>query len=153
MSADVLDLSGADLKGFDAIPSGSYDAIIFEVGEVETENPDGNLPVGTKGLNVQFKLDGGEYDNRRLFSRYWFPPADYDKTKRDKMLGMFARFLMAVGYSEKEVTGGKFKLDHDDLVGRECKISVNRYMYDDVWRNKVTGVRPRGKSAEESGLL
>src|ERR1700757_6181 len=88
----TLDLTTSDTSGFDPIPQGVYDCVVFEVTPIFTENPDGKLPLGTPGINVQFAVDGGQYDNRRLFNRYWIPPADYDEEKRNRSLGMLARF-------------------------------------------------------------
>lgn len=151
--ANVLDLSNADLKGFEIIPSGWKDAVAYELTDVEVENDTGKLPVGTPGINVQFKIDGGEYDGRYLWNRYWFAPKDYDPQKKRTLDGMFARFLLACGISEKEVTSGKFTLKNEDLVGRELQINVGQYTYDGEKRNKINGTRPRGANVEESGAL
>src|SRR5438132_14033113 len=120
----TLDLSGADTKGFDPVPQGTYDAIIFDVTPIVTENPDGKLPLGTPGINVQFAIDGGPYDNRRVFNRYWMPPVEYDEEKRNKSLGMLARFLGAIGYDEADIKSGNFNLDVEDMKGRQCRVSV-----------------------------
>ena len=149
----TLDLRNANLKGFDALPSGTYDATVFEVNDVETENQDGKLPVGTPGINIQFKVNGGEYDNRRVFTRYWFAPADYDPSKKSQMDGMIARFLLAVGFTEEAITSGKFKLVNDELLGRDCRVTVQKYVYDGIERNRVTAVRPAGQNAEDAGIL
>lgn len=149
----TLDLSGADTRG-SAMPSGTYDATVFEVTAVEIDKPDGKLPLGTPGINVQFKVDGGEYDNRRAFSRFYFPAenSDYDADKRKKLLGMFARFLMAIGYEESEVMGGGFELNPEDMVSRECRITVG---YDAEYEsNPVKSIKPRqAVTAGEGGLL
>jgi hypothetical protein len=156
--SEVLDLSGANLKGFDPMPSGTYPAVVYEIEPCETTNPDGNLPVGTPGYNVQFKIDGGEYDNRRAFNRYWLPAADtdYDAKKRATLLGMFSRFLLAIGYGEKEVTSGKFKFDPDDAVGRECSVVLGIRPATEEYeaQNNVRNVRPRQAStAGDDDLL
>lgn len=145
----VLDLSSADTKGFDPIPAGTYDATVYEVTPIKTENPEGRLPLGTPGINIQFKIDGGPYDNRRVFNRYWMPPTDYDAEKRNKSLGMLARFLTAIGYDETEIKSGGFQLDLADMQNRECRVSVKvDTEYDN---NKVTNVKPRQAVAEGSG--
>ena len=146
----TLDLSGADLKGFDPIPAGTYDAVVFNVEPIEAENPEGRLPVGTPGINVQFKIDGTQFDNRRVFNRYWMPGDDYDDEKRKKTLGMLARYLMAIGYPEEEVTKAGFKLDIEDMINRECKVTVK--VDREYNNNKVTNVKPREVSSQ-GGLL
>lgn len=145
----TLDLTTADTRGFDPVPQGTYDAIVADVTPIVTENPDGKLPLGTPGINVQFAIDGGPYDNRRVFNRYWMPPADYDPEKRSRSLGMLARFLIAIGYPEEQVKSPSFSLDTEDMKGRECRVSVKvDTEYDN---NKVTNVRPRQASSSDSG--
>jgi len=147
----TLDLSGADLKGFDPIPSGTYDATVVVVESIQAENPEGRLPVGTPGINVQFRIDGGQYDNRRVFNRYWMPPAEYDEEKRMKTLGMLARYLMAIGYPEEQVTGGSFNLDLEDMIDRNCKVTVK--VDREYNNNKVTNVKPRDAGSQSQGGL
>lgn len=148
----TLDLSGADLKGFDPIEAGTYDAVVFGVESIEAENPDGRLPLGTHGINVQFKVDGGKYDGRRVWNRYWMPGDGYDEEKRKKTLGMLARFLMAIGYPEEQVTGGGFSLDLEDMINRECRVTVK--VDREYNNNKVTNVKPRDAgSSTQGGLL
>ena len=148
----VLDLSGADLSGFDAMPSGQYDATVFEVTSAEVENDSGKLPVGTTGISVRFKIDGGEHDGKSVWNRYWFAPASYEK--KAQLDGILARFLIAIGYDEKEVTSGNFSIEPADMEGRKCNVSVKRYTYDGLDRNRVTGVRPIGSvTTEGAGLL
>lgn len=146
---NVLNLADADLRGFDPIDAGSYDAVVHEAKGTKTTNPDGNLPEGTDGIRVTFKVQGGEFDGRNIWNTYWFPPAEYDAEKRNKMLGMFARFLMAIGYPQKEVTSGKFKFDADDAIGRPCRITVG--IKGDF--NTIRKVEPIGVTADEAGIL
>lgn len=155
--SNVLDLSGANLKGFEPIPSGRYPAHVHDLTMVEVENPDGNLPQGTPGYNVQFRVDGGEYNNRVVFNRYWIPPADYNPEKAATMKGMFARFLMAIGYTEKEITSGKFKFDAEDAIGRECTIVVGVRPANEEKgyeaQNTVRNVLPLQTSGSDDDLL
>jgi hypothetical protein len=148
----VLDLSGADLSGFDAIPSAWYDAVVFEVNAAEVENDTGKLPVGTEGISVRFKIDGGEHDGKSVWNRYWFAPASYEK--KAQLDGILARFLLAIGYTEDEVKSGTFEINPSDMEGRQCAVNVKRYTYDGMDRNRVNGVRPRGEvTTEGAGLL
>lgn len=151
--AGPLDLSTANRGAFDAIPSGKYDAKVFKVEPVTFDKEDGKLPKGTEGYNVQFAIDGGQYDNRRVFNRYWLPSDEYDKDKRANMLGMFVDFLLAIGYSEKEVTSGKFKFDAEDAEGRECSLSVGQREWDGDTQNTVRRVKPRSQDLEDAGIL
>lgn len=144
----TLDLSTADTRG-NFMEGGWKDALVAEVEPIKTENPDGKLPMGTPGINVQFTIDGGQYDTRKVWNRYWIPPASYDKEKRDKSLGMLARFLMAIGYPEDEVKSPSFSLNFEDMKGRECR--VNTKYNEEYDNNNVTGVKPRVAVAEGAG--
>jgi hypothetical protein len=160
MSGMPLDLSGADVKGFDPIPAGVYDATVFKAEMQETKGgPEAKMPAGTPRLNVQFRLaaeEGEPFYNRRFFTSYTFPPADYDKAKAAKMQGMFVRFLTAIGYEEKKVMGGKFNLDVEDLAGRECRIVVAlKPKYggaEGEFDNEVKGVKSRNAENTSSIL-
>ena len=141
----TLDLSGADLKGFEPVPAGSYPCRVYEASKGETGGQ-GKLPAGTPKLMVTFVVTEGEYESRRFWSNYSIPPADYEKAAQLK--GMLVRFLTALGYDEKKLTSGKFNLDVDDLVGRECVVTVKvepRFGGEEgEMTNAVSGVKPAG---------
>lgn len=155
MSGSPLDLSSADTKGFDAIPSGPYQAHIEKAEPVEVKGDDGKMPKGTPGYNVTFRVDGGEYDNRPLWNRYWLPSSEQqpDEEKRNRMLGMFVRFLVAVGYAESDVTSGKWKFDPSDLEGRKCTVIAGQREYNGEMTNTVRNVKPVGENIEAAGLI
>ena len=152
-----LNLKDADLKGFDAIPAGSYDALVYEVTQGTTEGKeDAKLPAGTPFFNVQFKVDGGEYNNRRLFRKFIIAPAKLNgKPYEHKRMmdGMIAKFFIAVGFEEDEVLGGDFDPDMDDLAGRECRIVVKQREWNGTMQNDVTAFKPRTDSVAGSSLL
>lgn len=122
----TLNLTDADLSSgdFTPIPAAAYEMHVHEVAVVEVEKDTGKLPIGTPGYNIQFRVDGGKYDNRVVFKRYYIPGEGYDSEKRKKSLGIFANFLMALGYSQEEVTSGSFQTDPEDWVGKQVKVSV-----------------------------
>lgn len=143
--SNVLNLAGATPSGgFDPIPSARYQANVYEVEMIEVEKADGKLPLGTPGISVQFAIDGGEYDNRRLWRRYYFPPDSYEKaaTMRD----MLAGFFVAIGYDSEEVTSGNFVVNPEDMAGRPCEITVSQRTYDGEIYNDVKAVRPVGSA-------
>lgn len=163
---DVLNLSGADLKGFDAMESGLYPATVYEITLKETKGGEGaKLPKGTPMWNVQFRIaDGHEYENRRCFRSYTLAPAEIDgKTyeHKAKMDGMIARFLMDIGYTEAEITSGKFKPDFEDMVGRPLGVVVKKKIkYGttpemEEFDNEVVGTKPIDKvvASDSSGVL
>lgn len=151
----TLDLSGADLKGFEPVPAGSYPCKVFEASMGETSG-EGKLPAGTPKLMVTFIVTEGEFEKRRFWGNYSIPPADYEKAPQLK--GMLVRFLTALGYDEKKLVSGKFNLDVDDLVGKECVVTVKveqRYNAEPgEMTNTVSGVKPAGSATGgKSGLL
>jgi len=154
-----LNLAGADLKGFEAIPADTYDCAVQEVTMTEIKGEVGNLPKGTPGINVQFRVVGGEYDNRRVFNTYWIAPAKiggkaYDKKKM--MDGMLAKFFVAIGFDEAEVTSGDFDPDFEDLVGRECRVVVGQREWpkdSGDMQNNVKNVKAVGSGATASSLI
>lgn len=141
----TLDLSGADLKGFEPVPAGSYACSIFEASMGETSG-EGKLPKGTPKLMVTFIVTEGEYAKRRFWGNYSIPPENYENAPQLK--GMLVRFLTALGYDEKKLTSGKFNLDLEDLLGKECVVTVKveqRYNAEPgEMTNTVTGVKPAG---------
>ena len=144
----TLDLSGADLEGFKPVPAGSYNCRVFEASMGETSGQ-GKLPAGTPKLMLTFVVvEGEEHAGRRFWGNYTIPPADYEKAAQLK--GMLVRALTALGYDEKKLTSGKFNLDVDDIVGRECVVSVKveqRYGGEEgEMTNTVTGIKPAGSA-------
>lgn len=171
----VLDLSGADTSGFDALPAGSYHCEVYKVEMQETKGgPNAKLPAGTPRMNVQFRVLGktGEAEqgeesphyNRRLFNGYTFPPAKaadgskYPADKAAKMKGMIARFFVALGYTEEEVVSNEFAPDFEEMPGRACIVTIKvKQKYNGAegeLDNEVTGVKPAQSNAlATSGLL
>lgn len=152
----TLDLSGADLKGFTPVPAGSYPCRVFEASMGETGGG-GKLPQGTPKLMLTFVVTEGEYEKRRFWGNYSIPPNDYENAATLK--GMLVRALTALGYDEKKLTSGKFQLDVDDIVGRECVVTVKvepRFGGEEgEMTNTVTGIKPAGSATGSSkgGLL
>lgn len=162
----TLNLADADTSAgdFTPIPASSYEMHVHEVNAVEVEHDNGKLPMGTPGYNFQLRVDGGQYDNRVVFKRYYIPAAGtgYDEEKRRKALGMFTNLLIALGYDKETVMSGSFQSDPSDWIGKKLKVSVRvkAAVKDDEGneiypaQNEVTGVKPLvGGTLEESGAL
>jgi hypothetical protein len=150
----ALDLTGADTTGIAPMPSGKYPVSVYEASMTETKGREGaKLPAGTPMLKIQWSvLAPEEYSNRYLFSN--FPtefPADYDKGKVAKMKGNLVNFLVAVGYEEKDVMSGKYKLDLDDLHGREATavVSIGKDHLGEP-NNELRGLKPAGEAGDSS---
>ena len=149
---NLTNLKGADAKGFTAMPAGQYDAIVYEASHTEVgENSTGSLPPGTPGIKLQFKIDGGDYDNRRLFTNLWLAPDGHEK--KSVMDNIMAAALVAMGFPEDEVTSGKLKVDYEDFAGREVRLSVGTKTYNGELQNEVKAIKPRSGATAGSALL
>lgn len=165
-----LDLSDADLEGFDAIDAGRYNVELVELTWDAVKNPNGKLPVGTPILKIQAKVvDHEQYENRRLFDQFTVPPKDYDAKKAATMKGFMARFFMALGYTEEQIKSPEFNPNFEDLQGQAAVAVVGKepkktrdadgelVVVPDEWNNPIKGWKPAGSLAtageEASGLL
>ena len=153
-----LDLSGANMKGFDPVDPGTYQCVVEKVTPIQVEKDDGKLPQGTPGYNVQFNITEGPDAGQKLFNRFYLPvDPEYTEnpdnaTALKNMRGFFARFLVAIGYEEKTVTSGKFKFDREDALGRPCEIVAGQTK--DKLYNTVRSIRPiSDRNLEEAGIL
>ena len=153
----TLNLADADLSAgdFEPIPPSTYECHVHEVTAVEIEHDEGKLPQGTPGYNIQFRVDGGKFDNRVLFKRYYLPGPEYDAEKRKKSLGIFANFLIALGFDKAEVTSGAFQTDPTDWIGRQvkCVVGIRAATKDEdgnevyAAQNEVKSVKPLNAAA------
>lgn len=151
-----LDLSDAELQTFEALPAAKYNCTVFSA-EWQEASGQGKMPAGTPMLKVQFRIrDGEENSNRRFFTNYMLPGEGYDPAKAVKIKGIFVGFLDALGYDKKKVMSGKFNLDLEELVGKECVVTVSKEIDpyrteqnggETVWTNLVKGVAPAGAPA------
>jgi len=161
--SNPLNLSDADLSGFEAIDPGRYNAEVFEMSWDAVKNAGGKTPVGTPMLKIQFRLTDEGVENRRVFTQYVVPPADYDPKKKATMNGMIAQYFIALGFTEEQVKDKKFNPDFEDLKGREVVVVLGREQKKDrdgnlvegEFNNPVKGVKPAGSIASGSsgGLL
>jgi len=151
-----LNLSDADMKGFDPLEPGRYNAEVVEMtmDAVKNTSGEGKTPAGTPMVKVQFKITDEEYENRRVWVTYVVPPKDYDKSKAAKMKGMIARLFIALGVPEEEVLNKNFDPDFDDFAGAPCVVSVgkepkkdrNNNIIEGEFNNPVKGVKPAGEA-------
>jgi hypothetical protein len=162
-----LNLQDADLKGFEAVEAGRYNAEIFSItmDAVKNLSGTGKMPAGTPMVKVQFRLTDEGVENRRVFSTYVIPPNDYDATKASKLKGMLARFFIALGDPEEKVMSSSFAPDFEDYIGRPCVVIVGKEakkdqsgsVIPDEFNNPVKGVKPAGtiagSEAVSGGLL
>src|SRR5262245_57812787 len=128
MSIGPLDLSDADLGGFDPIEAGRYNAEVVEItmDAVKNTSGTGKMPAGTPMIKTQFKLLDEGVNNRRVWNQMVIPPADYDKSKAEKMKGMVARFFIALGVPEEQVRSNAFNPDFENFKGVPCVLVVGK---------------------------
>jgi hypothetical protein len=168
----LLNLTDNEQLEFDALEPGWYFAEVFEAEDRETKgSDDAKLPKGTPMIWMHFKITGrvgedagpteeSEYYNRRAFRSLIIPPETLDGKPYahfKKMNGMIIRCLMAMGYTEEELTSGDFDLDTDDLIEKQLAIRLNRKPgRDGEMQNNVIGFRSLSEVQAEgvpSGLL
>lgn len=162
----VLDLTGADESAgsFEAFPGGTYQAVI--VGSDNTTwkkvkmESQGKLAGGTPYLNVEIRLtteaaaDGTKLKNKRVFGKLFVPAeGTIPQEKLAWHRGMFKNFLKAVGYTEEQMSKKGFRIDPDELAGRELTVVVDRKKSTttDEFENNVRGYKPAGESADTAG--
>src|SRR5215831_16266508 len=178
MSPGPLNLSDADLTGFDPINPGRYNAEVFEITMDAVKNEGGKTPVGTPIMKVQFRLKNNDpitivddkgnekqmdLDNRAVWTQFVIPPKDYDKAKASKMKGMIARFFIATGDAEEVVLNKDFDPDFEDYKGRPCVVVLGKEPRKDrqgavvegEYNNPVKGIKPAGSivGTVSGGLL
>jgi len=119
----VVDFTGVS-DGMDPVPEGVYNARVFDVVLRTSVNS------GNQYLNWTFKIDGGEYDGRRLF---------YVTSLKKEALWNLKRTLKALQF-EGSLDGQVDLGDLDDFLGKQCRISVGIEEYMGEPRNRVLRV-------------
>lgn len=155
-----LNLSDADMKGFDPLEPGRYNAEVVEITMDAVKN-EGKTPIGTPIVKFQFKITDEEYENRRVWTQFVVPPKDYDKSKAAKMKGMLARTFIALGTPEEEVLSKNFDPDFDDYKGVPCVVTLSKEPKQDrsgnviegEFNNPVKQVKPAGSEVATSGSV
>jgi Protein of unknown function (DUF669) len=146
--SDVLDLSGADTSGFEALPAGAYNCTVYET-ELTEVGPNAKSPPGTPMVKVQFRVkDGEEHEGHPFWANYPLPGKDVENAA--KTLGNFVNFLVAAGEDADKVKSKGFDTNKlDSLEGREVVVRVTRGEWpkdSGEYTNNVRGVKPAGSS-------
>ena len=160
MNAGPLNLSDADMKGFDPLEPGRYNAEVVEITMDAVKN-EGKTPIGTPIVKFQFKITDEEYANRRVWTQFVVPPKDYDESKAAKMKGMLARTFISLGTPEEEVLAKNFDPDFEDYKGVPCVVTVGKEPKKDrqgnivegEYNNPVKSVKPAGSEVASSGSV
>lgn len=103
--------SGNSSAPMSVIPAGSYNATVFEVKQEEVRSGPNE---GKPRFNVQFRISGGQYENRRVFSYIpLYVAGDFWKTQS---------FFSALGYDMKS---GDFEVPEvNELQGKAIGVRV-----------------------------
>lgn len=140
-----MDTSEVKESKFEPLPKGTYDATVFSVEECESPGS-GKMPEGTPGINVQFRIANGEYENRRVFKRFYIAPDGYEnKQTMDSILFTFCKIALG----EDTARNKKFNLAkavaEEEFSGAPCRVQVEvngEY-------NNVKNVREPGAGSED----
>lgn len=154
--SDAFNLDFTDVQGgdFDALPAGNYLVAVTDWDNTETKNAGTGknpLPVGTPGINWEFTVQDGEFENRKVWTNHWLHP---------NALGFLKSFLAASGIYSEEELGGQLDFDPDKVVGAQvvAKVSKREYPKDSgSYVNDIKGFKPssqyRGAGASSEGSL
>jgi hypothetical protein len=115
---------------YDPIPAGSYNATVFNV---TLEQVKSGPNEGKPRFNIQFRISGGNYDNRRVFGYIaLYVGGDFWKTQA---------FFKALGYDMKS---GDFSVPEiADLLGKSIGVRVKVGKdQNGADRNEVSGFDP-----------
>lgn len=104
-------LASASSSSYEPIPAGSYNATVYDV---KSETVKSGPNEGKPRFNIQFKITGGKFDNRRVFGYVaLYVGNDFWKTQS---------FFSALGYDMKS---GKFTVpENNDLLGKPVGVRV-----------------------------
>lgn len=163
MSIGPLNLQDADIKGFDALDPGKYNAEVFAITMDAVKNTDGTgkMPSGTPMIKVQVKILDPRIDDqlldqdRRAFTSFSIPPKGYDAKKAKIINGMIARFFIALGEPEEKVLSNKFDPNFDDYIGRACVVSLSKEEYpkgSGEYQNRIKGFKPAGSAGASDSV-
>jgi len=124
-------------QSFEAIPAGMYWLKITDATETATKN-EGKLPAGTEGINWEFTVQAGKFENRKLWTNHWLHP---------RTLGMLKDMMAKLTDDEGELVykdgelDTELDFDNSELFGYNivAKVAVRQYEGDD--RNDIKGFR------------
>lgn len=136
---DFLQIDMSDIKGgdFDAIPAGAYPVVVSDWSTTETKN-EGKIPAGTPGINWEFTITEGDFENRKLWTNHWIHP---------NTLGFLKTFLLKAGAYTEDELNESFKLDPDKVLGKELVaiVVIKKYKGDD--KNEIKKFKAKGEAA------
>ena len=143
MEPIVIEEGFGDVPDYDIIPAGNYRAVVYK-GEVRTAGEDAKHPK-SQYIAWEFNILTEGYEKRKQWTNTSLVP---------EARGLLKRFLKGVGYTDEELNTQGFTLDIDEIVGRECMLSVRVTDSEQYGKqNKVQRVMPLGELSELAGDL
>lgn len=136
---EEFDMSAVEEDSFQVLPAGTYNAVVDEATAKKSATS------GNPMISLQFVVEDGEYEGRKLFSHVVFSP---------KTMGMAKRTMNRLGLGE--LTNGPFKPNQesaDQFVGKRAKLVVKVKMYDGEQTNEVKKILPPGGAGDSSDFL
>ena len=136
----VVDISGVEAGGFEAIPAGQYHVAITD-GELKESGPNAKNP-GAEYIAWEFTVQGGEHDGRKLWSNTSMLP---------QALFGIKGLLAAVGHP---AANGSFDTSEiiDECTGLECIVVVKKRLYEGDYKNEIKSYKPvDGNTVAPSG--
>lgn len=114
-----INVNFADVEesDFSPLPRGTYNAVIFECEQTETQN-EGKNPAGTPMLKWTFQITDEEYKNRRAWMNTVLAGGG---------IGMLKALLKATGqFTDEELNADDFDLDPDDVIGAPVGLVITQ---------------------------
>lgn len=123
-----LDFTGVEDRNFDPIPNGVYEVLVHDIEEREVKQ---GKNAGADMWAVQFAINGGEYDNRRVFRNYTLIPNSMWAVKQ---------FLIALGV-DPEALSGEVAINLEDLIGLQARVVLRQRTWEGEIQNDVKQVQ------------
>lgn len=129
---DFSDVAAA--TNFDAF-AGKYHVKITDVSDTEVKNSGGKLEQGTEGWNVEFTVQQGDKENRKVWNNFWFAK---------QTMPFLKSMLVATGRWTEDELQGNFDVDNEDLLGLDLviKTKVRKGTGDYSDQTQITGYYP-----------
>jgi hypothetical protein len=140
------DEASSEGRSYQPLPSGEYDVFVTEIERREVSKGDNE---GKPYWNVMLTVNGGEYDNRKLFTSIML-----FSIPGKNVLFKLAQLLKATGFAE-DVRGIKQVPPAEELEGREAVAIVvrkrDKYKEENegqpgerLYKNEVNGFKAAG---------
>jgi hypothetical protein len=124
-----LNLGDIDIKKFDPIPAGTYDAKVTG-GELKSTSGEGKLGK-VPMINWEFTIQDEEYVNRKV----WMNTVIHETTLFN------LKALLATGKFSEEDMAAELDFEIEDIIGEEVRVVVAQREYNGEVRNEVKRVK------------